>query len=482
MVGITSCGTHIPWYRISHKTISSAMGWLNPATPPGEKAVANYDEDSITMAVAAGMDCLNNLDREKIDGLYFATNTSPYAERQGAGIIATALDLSSDIRIADFAHSTKAGTTALVSACEAVKAGAAKNMMLCASDCRLGKPGSAQEHVYGDGGAALLMGDSGVIASLEGYHSVSYDFVGHWRADGEDFERSLEDRFVQDEGHTKFISQAVSGLLGKYQLSIKDLAKVIYPSPNARLHAAIGRRLGAEPQQIQDPMLASVGDTGAAHPLMMLVAALEEAKPGDKLLVASYGSGSDALFFQVTKEIEKIKDRRGIKANLALRKELSPYEKYTAFRNGLPVEKGIRGEEYEGYFTPLTRQWRDRRAVLALCGSRCKRCGTPQYPPQRICVKPGCGAVDEMEPYPFSDKKGRVFTYTADHLAYSPSPPQIYGMINFEGGGRYWFDFTDCNADSLKVGMLVEMSFRRKYVDKARGIHTYFWKAIPARV
>ncbi len=481
MVGIISYGVHIPWHRISHKTISSAMGWFNAASPPGEKAVANYDEDSITMAVSAGMDCLDNLEREKIDGLYFATTTSPYTERQGAGIIATALDIRPDIRIADFAHSTKAGTTALISACEVVKAEAAKSMMLCASDCRLGKPGSTQEHIYGDGGAALLMGDNMVIASLEGYYSLSYDFTGEWRASWEDFGHSLEDRFVQDEGHSKFIPQAISGLLQKYQLSIKDFAKVIYPGPSARLHAAIGRRLGAEPEQIQDPMLTSVGNTGVAHTLIMLVAALEEAKPGDRLLVASYGNGSDALFFQVTEEIENMKDRRGIKDSLALRKELSNYEKYVAFRNILPVEKGIRGEKYEGYFTPLARQWRERRAILALCGSRCKRCGTPQYPPQRICVKPGCGAIDEMEPYRFSDKKGRLFTYTADNLSYSPSPPAIYGMINFEGGGRYWFDFTDCDADSLKVGMPVEMIFRRKYADKEHGMNTYFWKAIPVR-
>ena len=481
MVGIISYGVHIPWHRISHKTISSAMGWFNAASPPGEKAVASYDEDSITMAVAAGMDCLSNLERERIDGLYFATTTSPYAERQGAGVIATALDIRPDIRIADFAHSTKAGTTTLISACEVVRAEAAKNMLLCASDCRLGKPGSTHEHSYGDVGAALLIGDNQVIASLEGYYSVSYDFTGEWRASGEDFEHSLEDRFIQDEGYNKFIPQAVSGLLQKYKLSIKDFAKLIYPCPNARLHAAIGRKLGAEPEQIQDPMLTSVGNTGAAHPLMLLVAALEEAKPGDKLLVVSYGNGSDALFLQVTEEIEKTRDMRGTKASLALRTELSNYEKYISFRNILPIEKGVRGEKYESYFTPLARQWRERRAILALCGSRCKRCGTPQFPPQRICVKPDCGAVDEMEPYRFSDKKGHLFTYTADNLAYSPSPPRIYGMINFEGGGRYWFDFADCDADSLKAGMSVEMTFRIKFADKAQGSTTYFWKAIPVR-
>ena len=213
--------------------------------------------------------------------------------------------------------------------------------------------------------------------------------------------------------------------------------------------------------------------------MLMSVAHIEVSEL-HKILVASYGGGSDALFFQVTEEIEKAKDRKGIKANLAPKHELANYEKYVSFRDILPIEKGIRGEEI--IFTPVSRQWRERGAILALCGSRCKRCGTPQYPPQRVCVKPDCGATDEMEPYRFSDKKGRLFTYTGDNLAFSPSPPQVYGMIDFEGGGRYWFDLTDCELESLKVGMPVEMSFRRKYLDKSRGISGYFWKAVPMRV
>jgi uncharacterized OB-fold protein len=116
---------------------------------------------------------------------------------------------------------------------------------------------------------------------------------------------------------------------------------------------------------------------------------------------------------------------------------------------------------------------------LALFGSRCKHCGTPQYPPQRICVNPDCGAVDEKEDYCFSDKRAVLFSYTADHMASSVNPPLIYGVIDFEGGGRFVFEFTDCELDSIKVGMPVKMSFRRKYLDKSRGIHGYFWKAIP---
>ena len=102
MSGIVSYGAYIPKYRIDRKLIYKAMGWLNPATfMPGEKAVANYDEDSLTMAVAAGIDCLTGIDREKVDAVFFATTTPPYAERQNAGIMATALDCRADIRTAD---------------------------------------------------------------------------------------------------------------------------------------------------------------------------------------------------------------------------------------------------------------------------------------------------------------------------------------------------------------------------------------------
>lgn len=480
MAGITSYGAYVPIYRINRMTIYQALGWLNPASLlPGEKSVANYDEDSLTMAVASAMDCLTGVEREKIDGLFFATTTTPYKERQNAGIIATALDLPPESRTSDFTSSTKAGTSALISAYDAVTSGSAKNVMVCAADCRLGKPGGFQEEIYGDGAAAFLLGNSGVIASVEGTYSVSYDFVDNWRADADRYNRTWEDRWIRDEGYGKFISEAISGLLQKYNLEPKDFAKVVYPCLYIRAHADIGKRLGFEPGQIQDHMFTAMGHTGTASTLMILVAALEDAKPGDKILVASYGNGSDALYLQVTDEIEKARDRRGIKRHLASKKDLGSYEKYTTFREILDIDTGGRGEEMA--ITQMSTLWRERRMILGLCGSKCKRCGTPQYPSQEICANPKCGAINEMEDYRFSDKKGHLFTYTGDILAFSPSPPAIYGAVDFEGGGRWLFDLNDCELDSLEVGMPVEMSFRRKYHDASRGVHAYYWKATPIR-
>jgi 3-hydroxy-3-methylglutaryl CoA synthase len=479
MVGIISYGGYIPRYRLDRMTAYSAMGWLNPAALlPGERSIASYDEDSITMAVAAARDCLKGVDREKIDGLYIATTTAPYKQRESAGIIGTALSLRSDIRTADFTGSTRAGTEAVLAAGDAIKAGSAKNVLVCAADLRKELAGGYQEQLYGDGAAALLIGESDVIATIEGAYSVSYDFADSWRADRDEFERAWEDRWRRDEGYEKQLTESIAGLLQKYNLNIKDFARMVIACHFERAAAAIGGKLGANPAQIQDSMMRTMGDSGTSYPLAMLVAALEEAKPGDRLLVASYGNGSDALFLQATDRIEKVKDGRGIKKWLSRKKMLDNYAKYLAWREEIPMEKGFRGEEFAT--TQMSALWRGRKTFLGLWGNRCKKCGTPLFPAQRTCVNPDCGAIDEMEDYCFADKKASLFTYTADLLAYSVNPPAIYGVVDFEGGGRWWFDLTDCDQDEIKVGMPVEMSFRLKYTEHSRGIYSYFWKAIPA--
>jgi len=479
MAGITSYGAYIPRYRIDRGIIYKAMGWLNPTTfMPGEKAVGNFDEDSISMGVAAGIDCLTDIDKNTIDALYLATTTASYLDRQGAEIIATAVNLSSDIRTADFTDSVKCGTTALLSALDAVKAGSARNVLVCASDCRVGKPGSAQEEAFGDGAASLSVGDNNVIANFDGFNSVSYDFMDHWRGEGEKFDRQWEDRFIRDIAYKPFIIEAVSGLLKKCQLDPKDIAKIAYPALYARDHGGIGKKLGVTPEQIQDHMLSNVGYTGASNPLMLLVGALEDAKPGDKIVVVSFGSGCDALLFTVTDEISKVNgNRKGIKKNLEAKRPLENYEKLISFNKSLPVETGIRGAVVAA--SAVSELWRSRKQILGLCGSKCKSCGTPQFPAQRVCVKPECGAIDDMEEYCFSDKQGTLFTYTGDMLAFCMNPPAIYGMVDFDGGGRFWFDLTDVNLEDASVDMKVEMSFRRKYVDEKSGFHSYFWKAVP---
>lgn len=477
-VGITSYGGYIPWYRINRMTIYGAIGsWLNPASfLPGEISVANWDEDSVSMSVNAALDCLDKLDREKIDGLYFATTSSPFTEREAAGIIATALDLRPDVRTADFTGSTSAATTSIQAAGDAIKAGSLKSVMVCAADCRLAKAGGSLEEQYGDGAAAILIGNKNIIATYEGSYSVSYDFMDHFRVTGDKFNRQWEDRWIRDEGYGKFINEAIAGLMKKFKLSPGDVAKVTYPCLYARAHGGIGKSLGFAAEQIQEHLFGVTGNTGAAYPLILLVAALEDAKAGDKIIAAGYGNGSDALLFTVTEEIEKARDRKGIKQTLAFKKDIGSYERFITCHQVLPIDTAGRGEETS--LASASALWRDRKDVLALIGSKCKKCGVAQYPAQHVCGNPACQAVDEMEPHRFSDKSGTVFTYTGDLLAFSPNPPAMYGVVDFQGGGRYLMDFTDCELDKVKVGQTVELSFRRKFIDRV-GVSGYFWKARP---
>jgi 3-hydroxy-3-methylglutaryl CoA synthase len=439
----------------------------------GEKAICSFDEDSLTMAVAAGVDCLTGCDRQAIDGLYLATTTSPYVEKMISTTVATALDLRTDILTLDFTNSLRAGTGALISAANAVKAGAASNVIVTAADCRLVETKSELESVLGDGAAAVTVGDSGVAAVIEDSYSISDEFMDLWRTYGDKYIRIWEDRFNFDGGYLKILPQAVSALLEKNNLKPADIAKAALYAPNQRRLGAIGKKLGFKPEQVQDGLLGSVGNTGTALPLMMLVAALEDAKPDDRILLVGYGNGCDALLLRVTDEIEKARaGKRGVKGNLSLKSAPLTYQTYMQWRELVSVAPPSRPDKDR---SPVPASWREKRQNLALCGAKCRKCGTQQYPIQRVCV--GCHVKDEFDLVRLSDKRATIFTFTNDNLAPSPNPPASVAMVEFDGGGRWTFDVTDRDPDALQVDMPVEFTFRKLYT--SHGITDYWWKAKP---
>jgi len=471
-IGITQYAVYLPRYRMDRKVISNAMAWLSPAGMKGEKAVANYDEDSVTMAVTAGMDCLND---KSVESVYFATTTNPYGEGGGAEVISTALALPSNIRTVDFGNSLKAGTSALLSACESVKSGTVGTALVCAAECRVGKAGTPSEMLFGDGAAAAAVGNSDVIAALKGSYAVAYDFPDYRRLAQSNFVFSPEDtRFVREQGYAKFISEAVLGLFSKYGVTAKSFAKIAFPCLDVRQYAGIGRSLGFQPEQLQEPLLGVVGELGTASPLVALACMLDQTKAGDNLLVVGHGGGAEVLWFTAT---DRIRGGQTVSRALARKKPLANYEQYLAFRGMLPIENGLLGD------SPATQQplvWRERKQILALTGTKCKRCGTPQYPSQNICINMDCCAVNEMEDYVFSRKPASLFSYLADTISFTLDPPFWLAVVDFEGGGRHVFQITDCDADQLALGTPVTMMLRKKYDDRARSLMGYFWKAVPA--
>jgi uncharacterized OB-fold protein len=263
-------------------------------------------------------------------------------------------------------------------------------------------------------------------------------------------------------------------------ITAKDVTTFCFATPLPRVAAAVAKAAGIAEAALCDPIYATCGDTGVAHPLLLLASALERAKPGDKILVAGFGQGADALLFEVTDAIAAFRPRLGVEGHLARRKAETNYSRFLAFNAIIELERGMRSETDK--LTPLSALWRNRDTVTRFHGGRCSKCGTLQFPRSAICVNPNCNALDTQEPYPFAETTGRINSYTSDRLTYSPDPPACYGMIQFAEGGRWMMDFTDVDDSELDVGKEMRMMFRIKDVDPQRGFRRYFWKAAPAAV
>ncbi|MFH1137607.1 MAG: SDR family NAD(P)-dependent oxidoreductase [Pseudomonadota bacterium] len=483
MIGITSYGGYIPRLRLNRMAIYEGMGWFAPAlisVAQGERSFCNWDEDSLTMAVAAAQDCLKGKDKSKIEAVFLGSTTLPFADRLNAGILKTALHMKDDLFAADFTSCQRAGTIALLEALAAVKSGERKSVLVAASDKRLTKPASFYEMWFGDGAGSLLVGDEDVIAEYLGSHSVTRDFVDHYRGAQNRFDYVWEERWVRDAGFSVIIPEAVKGLFKKLNITMDDVDKMVFPCIFQAEQKKIAKMLGAGPEKVVGNMHEVCGETGAAHSLVMLSKTLQEAKPGDRILVVGFGQGCDAMYFRVTDNIANLPARRGVNGFLANKKASDNYFKFLKFRELIDPEMGIRAEAPTQ--AAMTVLYRKRDLLTGLVGGVCRECGTKQIPSLRICVNPECGAVDSQDVCEFSETPAMVKTFTGDMLAVSVDPPHIYGMVQFEGGGRYLADFTDCEISDVKVGQPVALSFRRRFKDDGRGFSGYFWKAIPLPV
>jgi len=470
MVGIVACGVYLPLYRLGGET----EGWGRG----GERTVANYDEDSITMAVAAAANCLAGRDRSQVDALYLASTTVPYSEGPLAALVATALDLRRDIGTVNLTGSLRGGTTALKLAAQAVKSGSAQQVLVAVADVRVAMPGSGLEPDIGDGAVAFLIGGSGVAAAWEDDYSVSDEILDWWREDGRTIIRQWEDRFTVDEGYMSILPEAVSGLMQRTGLGIGDLEKVVLYAPDLRRHRQMVQHLKVDAARVQDGLFGTMGNTGTAFSPCMLAAALEEVEPGERILVTGYGNGADAILLRATDAIGELKGRRTLARYLESKKTVSDYIKYASWRGLIPTAEPARRPPDEVPAPSALHRSRDRNIRFA--GVKCQNCGTPQYPPARICVQ--CQAKDRMEPYRFSDKPATLFTYSYDQISRTKDPPLIIGLVDFEGGGRVRITLTDGEVSELRRGMPLRMSFRKLYVYNEEGIHNYYWKATPVRV
>jgi len=469
VIGILDYAAYVPIHRLPRAEIGRA--WGRPVLPPytvGERAVASFDEDSVTMGTEAALRCLAQSDGQRPDGLYFASTTAPDHERQAATVIAAAADLPREIRTADFAGSLRAGTSALLSALDAVKGGPAWSVLVTAADCRLVQPGQTAEALIGDGAAAFLVGEGEALATVEAAYSIAEEFPGTWRQSQNLYIQSDDEKFAATYGYQRILLEAMRGLLDKAKLDLNQVSRVVCPAPDLPSYTALAQASGVPLLFLQDPLLLSVGFTGAASPLLLLATCLEKAESGQLIVVLSYGSGADALLLSVTDDIEahRSRARRDL---IGHGQPLPSYQTYLKYRG---LVKGQHGVWEVEPFSSLTMMWRERRQNLALYGVRCTKCAAVFFPARRVCPK--CNTKDPFEPHKLS-RRGRLVTFSTDRLYPGPESPTVMAVVDLNGGGRLFTQMADCDPETLRVGMEVDLTLRKFH--ESKGYAHYFWKA-----
>lgn len=462
MAGISRWGAYIPAWRLERAVLGRA--WDTPALP-GDRAVCAGDEDSLTMGVEAALACVGDA-VERIDAVFFATTTPPYAEKQAAATIAAVLDRA-DVRTADITGTLRAGTTALRAAADAVRAGA-RAALVVAADNRPAEPATVMEQLFGDGAAAFLVTPDGP-AAIVGEASVAEDFTGPWRRTGDPYVRSFEPKLETEYGYARAVERAVNAALAAAGISPDAVARFAAYAPDPRTFQKLAKRIGLA--DAKDPLLMTVGNLGAAHVMVALAVALDQAQPGEHVAVAGQGEGADALVLAVGTGLDAGRPQLSVAGQIAAKQALPNYEAYLRFRRLLPSDVTDPRSSTVTY-------WRDRAQALPLYGVRCTECGQVQFPNNRCCIE--CSATDKMEAVRLV-RRGSIFTFTLDHLVggeYLETPlPRI--VVDLDGGGRIFLEMTDVSPSDVRLGQPVELTFRK--ISEGSNFKNYYWKARPPR-
>ncbi len=462
--GIISAAGYVPFRRLDRSAIAKTFG---SGGGRGQRAVAGYDEDTTTMGVEAARFARAHAPGVAIDQLLFATASPAYLDKTNACTIHAALRLDEAVPALDLAG-LRSGVGALRAALQGNG-----TALVVTSDSRNGLPTSGDEANGGDGAAAIIVGsdaDGAVIAEHIGTGVATEEFIERWRAPGSDRSKQWEDRF----GETKYVplgGRAFKQALGDAGIEADSVDVVVVTGMHARAAKALAGRLGATNARVADDLAATVGNTGAAHAQLLLAHALESAGPGKIIALVVLADGVEVLLFRTTPTIAEYRPMRAVATQIANGAELT-YGKFLSWKGQATIEPPRRPEpdRISASVTGRNEDWK-----YGFVGSKDRTSGALHLPPARVSREGG--HVDDMDPAPMADVEGTIQIITVDRIAYSPSPPITFAIVDFDGGGRLPVEMTDCNSDDLAIGDRVEMTFRKLFT--ADDIHNYFWKARP---
>lgn len=457
MKGILSWGTHLPYRRLDRSTIAAVAG---AGGGKGTRSVASFDEDATTMGVEAARSAV---ERSTVvpESLWFSTVAVPYLDKTNATTIHAALRLGSHVAAFDANGSVKSAVGALHAALS-MDAPA----LVVSSDLRSGLPGSTDESAGGDGAAALLVGSSSqgvLLAEYIARGTATEEFLDRWRTPGDNRSKLWEERF----GETRYAALAPTAwaaALTQAGLQASDVDHLVVAGTHDRANTSVARSLGVRTEAFVDSLAATVGNTGAAHPALLLASALESATPNQVIALVVLADGVEVMLFRTTDALASYEPRRTVAAQVNSVGAIT-YGRFLAWRGMLTVEPPRRPEPSR---PSATATGRSREWKFGFVGSVNDE-GEVHMPPSRL----------DSERRAMADAHGTIVTYTLDKLSYSLNPPVVFAVVDFDHGGRLPIELTDVDAAEVAIGGRVEMTFRKLFT--ADGVHNYFWKARPIR-
>jgi len=341
MVGIVGYGSYLPRYRIKVEEIARQWGRDPETVKRGlllqEKTVPNMDEDTITISFEAARNALKRagIDPSEIGALYIGSESHPYAVKPSGTVVAEALGIVPNVHIADYEFACKAGTEAMFVAYGLVKAGLVRYAMGIGSDTSQGAPGDALEFSASAGGSAFILGADGVVAEILDTFSYTTDTPDFWRREGA-FYPLHSGRFTGAPAYFKHILGAGKAILEKSGYKASDFSYAIFHMPNGKFPLTVGKRLGFTKEQLEPGWIVPLmGNTYSGSSPTGFSATLDIAKPGDLILLVSFGSGagSDAFIFKVTDRIDSVRDKaEKVKDMLENNRIYLNYGEYAKFR------------------------------------------------------------------------------------------------------------------------------------------------------
>ena len=459
--GILGFGVSIPRRELTNAATFEA--WDRSAIK-GARRIAGPDEDALTLGLSAAFDALNDLDPDTVDGLIFATTTSPYKEKSSAAVIAEALNINASAKVVEISASARCATQAIQIAIDFLSSGSCSNVLVVSADTRIPKPGAMDEFLFGHAGVALLLGAAeSAIATITHSINLSGTHTDSWLGATGNYSENADLRFSRE--HYQNTMQATfEQLINDAGLQATDINKMVIWSPDPKAGMGFLKGNGFDIQsQYCDDVSFKCGLTGAAHSLLMLIGALERAGIDEKIVALNYGDGCDAMAITVNNAGSTKKLLSAIKQKITI-----SYNHYLTI-NDLHVDGADEYNPSSSSFVSHIMESRNTNLWRKLIAKQCNACQTVMTLPVPTCSV--CGA-DRFNDFQLS-RQGSVFAITHEHYFPSKESPLGMATVELSGGGRVTLQIADENP-ALVNDEKVELVFRRLYTRD--GTPHYFWK------